>query len=138
MKITDVRALQPVGENSPQDWRTSLGQILVAVDTDCGITGYGVGGGGLAGIHVVKTVLRDLLIGRKPEEITQLWNEMYQTTLAFGRKGIAIMAISGVDLALWDLRGEIRKFAHCFFTRRKTWRKNPHLSYSLGYSGFEF
>ncbi|QDV51911.1 mandelate racemase/muconate lactonizing enzyme family protein [Gimesia fumaroli] len=106
MKITDVRAIQPVGENSPADWRTSLGQILVAIDTDSGITGYGVGGGGLAGMHVVKTVLRDLLLGRNPEEISQLWDEMYQATLAFGRKGIAVMALSGVDLALWDLRGK--------------------------------
>jgi len=109
MKITDVRAVQPIGENSPADWRTSLGQILVALDTDCGITGYGVGGGGLAGIHVVRTVLRDLLIGRNPEEIPQLWDEMYQATLAFGRKGISVMAISGVDLALWDLRGKSEK-----------------------------
>ncbi|MFH1302301.1 MAG: mandelate racemase/muconate lactonizing enzyme family protein, partial [Planctomycetota bacterium] len=109
MKITDVRAIQPLGENSPPDWRTSLGQILIALDTDCGITGYGVGGGGLAGIHVVRTVLRDLLLGRNPEEISQLWNEMYQATLAFGRKGIAVMAISGVDLALWDLRGKSEK-----------------------------
>ncbi|WP_298864101.1 mandelate racemase/muconate lactonizing enzyme family protein [uncultured Gimesia sp.] len=109
MKITDVRASQPIGEKSPQDWRTSLGQILIAIDTDCGITGYGVGGGGLAGIHVVKTVLRDLLIGRNPEDISQLWSEMYQATLAFGRKGIAVMAISGIDLALWDLRGKSEK-----------------------------
>ncbi|MCA9004180.1 MAG: mandelate racemase/muconate lactonizing enzyme family protein [Planctomycetaceae bacterium] len=106
MQITDVRAIQPAGKNSPPDWRTSLGQILVAIDTDAGITGYGVGGGGLAGQHVVKTVLRDLLLGRNPAEISQLWNDMYQATLAFGRKGIAIMAISGVDLALWDLQGK--------------------------------
>ncbi|QDU10312.1 mandelate racemase/muconate lactonizing enzyme family protein [Gimesia aquarii] len=109
MKITDVRAIQPIGKDSPSDWRTTLGQILVAIDTDAGLTGYGVGGGGLSGIHVVKTVLRDLLIGRNPEKIPQLWNEMYQATLAFGRKGIAVMAISGVDLALWDLSGKSQK-----------------------------
>jgi L-rhamnonate dehydratase len=109
MKITDIRAMQPVGENSPPDWRTSLGQILVAIDTDCGLTGYGVGGGGLAGIHVVQTVLRDLLLGQNPEEISRLWDEMYQSTLAFGRKGLAIMAISGVDLALWDLKGKVEQ-----------------------------
>ena len=106
MQITDVRAIQPAGKNSPPDWRTSLGQILVAIDTDAGLTGYGVGGGGLAGQHVVTTVLRDLLLGRNSEEISRLWDEMYQATLAFGRKGIAIMAISGVDLALWDLQGK--------------------------------
>lgn len=106
MKITNVRAVQPIAPGTPPDWRTSLGQILVAIDTDCGLTGYGVGGGGLAGVHVVRTVLRDLLLDRDPEPVEALWDEMYRTTLPYGRKGIAIMAISGVDLALWDLRGK--------------------------------
>lgn len=106
MKITDVRACQPATPGSPPDWRTSLGQILVAVETDCGLTGYGVGGGGAAGIHVVRTVLRELLLGRDPAPVESLWDEMYRATLPFGRKGLAIMALSGVDLALWDLRGQ--------------------------------
>lgn len=106
MKITNIRACQPVSENSPPDWRTSIGQILVAIDTDVGLTGYGVGGGGLAGVHVVNTVLRELLLDRNPEPVETLWETMYAATLPFGQKGIAIMAISGVDLALWDLRGK--------------------------------
>src|ERR1700749_4101354 len=106
MKITDVRAVQPIAAGSPPDWRTSLGQILVAIDTDHGLTGYGVGGGGLAGVHVVKNVLRNFLLVRDPEPIEDLWRSMYDATLPFGRKGIAIMALSGVDLALWDLRGK--------------------------------
>lgn len=106
MKITEVRAIQPVAADSPPDWRTSLGQILVAIDTDRGLTGYGVGGGGAAGLHVIRSVLRDLLVGRSPEPVETLWQTMYAATLAFGRKGIAIMALSGVDLALWDLRGK--------------------------------
>lgn len=109
MKITNLRACQPIAENSPPDWRTSLGQILIAIDTDVGLTGYGVGGGGRAGIHVALTVLRDLLLGRDPEPVETLWDEMYQATLAFGRKGLAIMALSGVDLALWDLRGKAQR-----------------------------
>jgi len=106
MRITDVRAVQPIAANSPPDWRTSLGQFLVVIDTDAGLTGYGVGGGGLAAVHVVRTVLRDLLLGRESEPIDAHWRTMYDATLPFGRKGIAIMAISGVDLALWDLRGK--------------------------------
>ncbi len=106
MKITNVRACQPFAEGSPPDWRTSIGQILVAVDTDAGLTGYGVGGGGKAGIHVVETVLRDALLGGDPDQIEQHWQKMYDVTLPFGQKGIAIMAISGVDLALWDVRGK--------------------------------
>jgi L-rhamnonate dehydratase len=107
VKITNVRAMQPIADDSPPDWRTSLGQILVAIDTDAGLTGYGVGGGGAAGIHVIQTVLRDLLLGKQPEAVEDLWQQMYSATLAFGRKGLAIMAISGVDLALWDLRGKV-------------------------------
>lgn len=106
MKITDVRAVQPLSPGSPADWRTSLGQILVAIDTDCGLTGYGVGGGGLASVHVVRRVLRELLLGRDSEPVESLWKEMYRATLPFGRKGLVIMALSGVDLALWDLRGQ--------------------------------
>lgn len=106
MKITNVRSVQPVAANSPPDWRTSLGQILVAIDTDTGLTGYGVGGGGLAGVLVVRSVLRDVTLGQDPERIDDLWHAMYRATLPFGQKGIAIMALSGVDLALWDLRGK--------------------------------
>lgn len=106
MIITDVRTCQPIAANSPPDWRTSLGQILVAVDTDSGLTGYGVGGGGAAGMHVIRAVLRELLVGRPVEPVEDRWREMYDATLAFGRKGIAVMALSGVDLALWDLRGK--------------------------------
>src|SRR5438045_867626 len=109
MKISDVRAVQPIAAGSPPDWRTSLGQILIAIDTDAGLTGYGVGGGGRAGVHVVRTVLRDLLLGRDPEPIGALWRAMYDATLPFGRKGLAVMALSGVDLALWDLRGKAER-----------------------------
>ena len=113
MKITDVRACQPITLDSPNDWRTSVGQILVAVDTDSGITGYGVGGGGFSGIHVVRTVLRDVLLGKDPTRIESLWQTMFDSTLAFGQKGLVLMAISGVDLALWDLRGRAENSTVC-------------------------
>lgn len=105
MKITDVRACQPTCA-APPDWRASLGQILVAIDTDAGLIGYGVGGGGLSSIHIIHTVLRDFLIGKDTEPVESHWQAMYDATLPFGRKGVAIMALSGVDLALWDLRGK--------------------------------
>jgi len=105
MKIINIRTCQPPC-NSPPDWRTSLGQILVAIETDTGLIGYGVGGGGLAAMHIIRTVLREVLLDREPEPIESIWHEMYQATLPFGRKGVAIMALSGVDLALWDLRGK--------------------------------
>ena len=106
MIITQLRATQPDADRAPQGWRRSLGQILVRVDTDDGLSGYGVGGGGAAGIHVVETALREVLIGARADDVEGLWDAMYRHTAAYGYKGIAMMAQSGVDLALWDLRGK--------------------------------
>jgi len=106
MKITDIRAVQPPTPGSPPDWRTQLGQIVVDISTDDGLSGIGVGGGGASGIHVVETVLRDLLIGRDAADVEGLHGEMCAHTQFYGRKGLVVMAISGVDLALWDLRGK--------------------------------
>jgi L-rhamnonate dehydratase len=107
VKIADVRAVIPRGTNEPRDWRTAMAQIAVLVETDAGLTGLGVGGGGAAGVHVVQTVLREVLIGRDPSDIEGLWHAMYRATLPFGRKGVAVWALSGVDLALWDLAGKV-------------------------------
>ena len=106
MKITDVRAMHPDVPGTPAGWRGWMGQIAVAVGSDDGLTGYGIGGGGAAGIHVIETALRPLLLGADATDVEGLWEAMYRATLPYGRKGLAIMAISGVDLALWDLRGK--------------------------------
>lgn len=106
MKIANVRAIQPDADRAPGGWRGSIGQILVRIDTENGLSGYGVGGGGPAGIHVVQTVLSEVLMGADAGDVEGLWDAMYRHTAAFGRKGITMMAISGVDLALWDLRGK--------------------------------
>lgn len=106
MRITNLRAVQPRTAADPPDWRTSLGQILVMVDTDTGVRGLGMGGGGAAAIHVIESVLRPLLLGEDAHEIEALWQRMYRATLPYGRAGLVIMAISGVDLALWDARGK--------------------------------
>ena len=66
MIITHVRAVQPDADRAPAGWRGTIGQILVRIDTDDGLSGYGVGGGGPAGIHVVQTVLREVWSARMP------------------------------------------------------------------------
>ena len=105
-RITGLRAWQPKTPGAPTDWRTQLGQIIVEVQTESGVTGIGVGGGGAAGIHIIETVLRDLLMGRDASQVEALYRAMYESTVFYGRKGLVIMAISGVDLALWDARGK--------------------------------
>ncbi len=111
MRIADVHASQPRTPLDPPetDWRTALGQILVVVETDAGVRGVGVGGGGAAGIHVVHSILRPLVVGAAVEDVPDIeaaWQRLYRATVPYGRKGLAIMAISGVDLALWDALGK--------------------------------
>jgi L-rhamnonate dehydratase len=106
MKITEIKAYQPATPGSPPDWRTQLGQIVVEVHTESGLVGIGVGGGGAAGIHVIHTVMRELLLGRDASNVEERHRDMNRHTLFYGRKGLVVMATSGIDLALWDLRGK--------------------------------
>lgn len=82
------------------------GSILVEIKTTGGLTGYGLGGGGSAAVHVIETHFKDLLLKADPANIELLWDQMYNSSLFYGRKGLAIQAISGIDLALWDLAGK--------------------------------
>jgi L-rhamnonate dehydratase len=106
MRIERIEAVQPDTPGSPADWRTQLGQIVVRVVTDDGLEGIGVGSGGAAGIHVVESVLKDLLVGSELGHPAELHRQMCRHTAFYGRKGVVVMAISGVDLALWDLLGK--------------------------------
>lgn len=82
------------------------GAILVQVRTDQGLTGYGLGGGGGAAVYIIEHHLKDLLEGADARNIELLWDQMFSSTSFYGRKGVVIMAMSGIDLALWDLAGK--------------------------------
>jgi L-rhamnonate dehydratase len=56
--------------------------------------------------HGICHGLREVLIGRDPFDVDELWDLMYQKSIYYGRYGAAIHAISGVDIALWDIRGK--------------------------------
>ena len=83
-----------------EDWDHPLGE-----GQTFGRAAEGHGGGGFAGIHIVHTVLRDMLLGQDASQVESLCDLMLNRTLAYGQKGVVIMAISGVDLALLDVRG---------------------------------
>jgi L-rhamnonate dehydratase len=82
-----------------------LGSVLIEIETDQGLSGVGIGGGGRPGALIVETFLEPLLLGRDARDIEDLWETMYRGTFRYGQAGIVLMAMSGVDLALWDLKG---------------------------------
>lgn len=100
--VAQIRAWQPSTPGSPEDWRTSLGQIVIEVILDSGVKGLGVGGGGLASIHIIHNVMRMELTGKEFMTPLELHEHMRNFTSFYGLSGIVPMAISGIDLAIWD------------------------------------
>jgi L-alanine-DL-glutamate epimerase-like enolase superfamily enzyme len=83
------------------------GWLLVEVTTDDGRVG--IGNAALApqvAKQVIDLYLKPLLIGANPWDVEFLWQLMFRKTIAFGRRGIGMAAISAVDIALWDLLGK--------------------------------
>ena len=84
--------------------------LVCEIETDNGIVG--IGNAALAPQIVKKTIdmyLKPLLLGEDPFDYAYLWEKMYRRTLAWGRKGIGMTAISAVDIALWDIIGKLTK-----------------------------
>jgi D-galactarolactone cycloisomerase len=80
---------------------------LVEVHTDEGITGWGeCFGPAEANRAVIESVYAPILVGRGAGERVELWEEMYNRSREWGRKGISITAISGLEIALWDVAGK--------------------------------
>jgi L-alanine-DL-glutamate epimerase-like enolase superfamily enzyme len=117
MRIADVRAYPVSYPIAPQN-RVALGigtavkrdAVLVKVTTDAGLVGWGEAHHGRAHTAVAKlieTTLRQLILNGDAEDIPEVWEKMYRYQLASHGMGAgACLAISGIDLALWDIRGK--------------------------------
>jgi L-rhamnonate dehydratase len=83
------------------------GWVLVEIFTDAGLVGLGNAAlSPLLTKACIDTYLKPVLLGSDPWDTEYLWQQMYRRTMAFGRKGVAMTAISAVDIALWDLLGK--------------------------------
>lgn len=117
MKITAVEA-RPISFRVPEGQSVRLGigrsvkrdAVLVKVVTDEGITGWGEAHHGRAPgaiARLVDTTLRELVLGMDALDTVGVWQRVYRMQLAsHGMGAAAAMALSGLDLALWDIRGK--------------------------------
>ncbi len=114
MKIDRVTAYHLRAELGPSDrfaysqgWVGARTAMLVELTTDDGRSGWGEAYGPPAPI---KTIVDDLyaprLIGRDPMDSTVIWEECYAAMRDYGRTGLPVAALSAVDIALWDLKGQ--------------------------------
>jgi D-galactarolactone cycloisomerase len=112
MKITEIRCYlldaaleQPFAYS--QGWFERRGALLVEVIADDGASGWGECFGPMTrAMAGAVDFLKPALIGQDPFAIEALWQTMYNRTRDHGRKGVAVEAISGIDIALWDLKGK--------------------------------
>src|SRR5262249_61768361 len=94
------RAPQKRTHAAPAD---GIETLVVRITTDDGLTGLGnVMIGVAAARPIIERHLTPILVGADPFDRELLWETMFRSTLNYGRKGVAIAAISGVAIALWD------------------------------------
>jgi L-rhamnonate dehydratase len=106
-KIETVFTLKSAERRPRQRAMPWPGSVLVEIETDEDFTGVGLGGGGLSGITAIEHYLCPLLTGENPLDTEFLWELMYTASYRYGQAGIMLMAISAIDLALWDLKGKV-------------------------------
>lgn len=103
----------------------SFDSVIVRIDTDTGLTGWGEAKAGVgsaaacAGLAaIIEQDCAPLLLGQDPREISRLWDVLYNTPRdgyavaeghvfpQLGRRGLSVCAIAGIDIALWDILGK--------------------------------
>ena len=114
MKITDIQVLPlhlPMRDTTPiaVGGETSSAHTLLRIKTDAGIEGYGetfrLAPGAIKA--VIETELKPMLLGKDPCRIELLWEQMFSKSFRYGRAGMVIHAISGIEIALWDILGKV-------------------------------
>ena len=114
LKITQIEVISlrheyPAGQGFQFAGGYCNGRLscLVLVHTDAGLTGLGsvYSHPGLV-TSIIEDHLQPLLLHQDPLQVEQLWDRCYGLTRWYGRKGVAVSALGGIDTALWDIRGK--------------------------------
>ena len=117
MRIVDIKAtatsfpIPPGGEVTLGIGRLlKRDAVVVKVTTDEGIVGWGESHharapGSIA--HIVNHTMRPLVLGMDPTDVVGVWSKIYKMQLnSHGLGAATAMAMSGIDMALWDIRGK--------------------------------
>src|SRR3954463_10958132 len=111
MKITAVRAHVLEAKLSEpfayaRAWYATRAAMIVEIETDEGLVGWGESYGPARLTAAVVEAMAPFLIGQDPLRTEWLWQELYARYRDHGQKGVMIQALSGIDVALWDLKGK--------------------------------
>ncbi|SMQ85770.1 D-galactarolactone cycloisomerase [Devosia lucknowensis] len=111
MKISQIRThllehrLETAFESASMRFDTRR-HVLIEVICDDGTVGWGECLGPAGPNAAMVAAYAPLLVGRDPLETEKLWAELYNAFRDQGQRGIAVTALSGIDMALWDIKGK--------------------------------
>ncbi len=143
--VANPMSIYPAYKDRRSSWYPRWGgEIVVRITTDDGLEGIGAVAPAPAKM-IIEQHFAHLLIGQDPFNIEMLWDQMFRASLPYGRKGLPIMALSAVDVALWDLIGKAKGEPVWRLLGGKTKERIPAYStgnnvgfyQSLGFSGFK-
>ncbi|HFD16629.1 MAG TPA: mandelate racemase/muconate lactonizing enzyme family protein [Rhodospirillales bacterium] len=111
MKIREIRCYVLEAKlDRPFGWSLAVtdrrSALVVEVTTDEGISGFGECYGPPSANAAVVALYGELLRGRDPLATEAIWQELYNALRDHGQRGLAVQALSGIDIALWDIRGK--------------------------------
>jgi L-alanine-DL-glutamate epimerase-like enolase superfamily enzyme len=115
MRITDVEAIYVRMQDVKVQCDSGQDALIIRVQTDEGITGIGEVDSSPMAVHgmvhgpfshTICCGLRELLIGEDPFQTEYLFQKMFRRNIYVGHSGVLIHAMSGVDMALWDIKGK--------------------------------
>lgn len=109
LRVANPMSIYPPYAEARQSWM-GPGQehYAIEIETDTGEIGVCANYyGGAMACEIIRSHFRRFLIGQDPFDTARIWDQMYRASLPYGHGGLTGMAIAGVDLALWDLKGKI-------------------------------
>ncbi|MCL1854666.1 MAG: mandelate racemase/muconate lactonizing enzyme family protein [Clostridia bacterium] len=114
MKITDVRTILLTGPSTNDPFmlaaRKRRSAAFVEVHTDTGLTGVGETYAGYFCPELIPPIVeyfKPILLGKGVHNIDLLWREMYACENFWCRGGLGLIALTGIEAALWDLKGKL-------------------------------
>ncbi len=110
-RIKEIEVFSPVFRNLTPVFDSSFvlkttGNVVVRVVTENGVEGYGATFGEAVGEYIAKTLIEEA-VGKDPMANEDIWNSMFTQIRSSGRKGAALLGMSAIDIAIWDIRGKI-------------------------------
>ena len=105
--ITNPMSRYPKYSGSRSTWGVAkVPSVIVEIEDEQGRVGVGTSTGGEAAAYIVEHHLSLFVEGQNVRDRSYMWDQMWRASIHYSRKGLAVHAISAVDIALWDLYGK--------------------------------